>query len=198
VWGAYFLTAQGALTTLWLAARATGFVSVLPILLWPLVVTSVLATCYTGFLFAQARARDLWQGPVATIDLLAQAIAEGAAVLLILAAVLPALTDAGFVRALAWTLAGAMFVHVALLLGEHVVKKSPTRHHALATDAIRRGPYARLFWLGAIAAAAAASGVASLSTHLPLALAAAAVLALASSFAWEYVWVEAGQCVPLS
>jgi len=198
VWGAYFLTAQGALTTLWLVARATGFAFVLPILLWPLAITSVLATCYTGFLFAQARARDLWQGPVATIDLLAQAIAEGAAVLLILAAVLPALTDASFVRALAWTLAGAMLVHVALLLGEHVIRKSPTRHHALATDAIRRGPYARLFWLGAIAAAAAAIGVATLATHLPIALAISAVLALASSFAWEYVWVEAGQCVPLS
>jgi hypothetical protein len=35
-------------------------------------------------------------------------------------------------------------------------------------------------------------------THLPAALAASAALALASSFAWEYVWVEAGQCVPLS
>jgi Fe-S-cluster-containing dehydrogenase component/formate-dependent nitrite reductase membrane component NrfD len=198
VWGAYFLTAQGALTTMWLAARAAGLGSVLPILVWPLAITSVLATCYTGLLFAQARARDLWQGPIATIDLLAQAIAEGAAVLLLLAAVLPSLTDAGFVRALAWTLAGAMLVHVALLLGEHVVRTSPTRHHALAADAIRRGPYARLFWIGGIAAAAAAIGVAALATHLPAALAASAVLALASSFAWEYVWVEAGQCVPLS
>jgi Fe-S-cluster-containing dehydrogenase component/formate-dependent nitrite reductase membrane component NrfD len=198
VWGAYFLTAQGALTTMWLAARAAGVGSVLPVLLWPLAITSVLTTCYTGFLFAQARARDLWQGPIATIDLLAQAIAEGAAVLLILAAFLPALADAGFVRALAWTLAGGMLVHVALLVGEHVIKRSPTRHHALAADAIRRGPYARLFWIGAIAAAAVVIVVTALSTHVPIALAAAAVLALASSFAWEYVWVEAGQCVPLS
>ncbi|HET9010446.1 MAG TPA: NrfD/PsrC family molybdoenzyme membrane anchor subunit, partial [Gemmatimonadaceae bacterium] len=198
VWGAYFLTAQGALTTMWLAARAMGFGSVLPIILWPLAIASVLTTCYTGFLFAQARARDLWQGPIATIDLLAQAIAEGAAVLLILAAFLPGLTDAGFGRALAWTLVGAMLVHVALLVGEHVVRKSPTRHHALAADAIRRGPYARLFWFGAIAAAAAVIVFTALSTHVPIALAASAVLALASSFAWEYVWVEAGQCVPLS
>jgi hypothetical protein len=91
-----------------------------------------------------------------------------------------------------------MLVHVALLLGEHVVRTSPTRHHALASEAIRRGPYARLFWIGAIAAAAAAIGAAALSTHLPTALAASAALALTSSFAWEYVWVEAGQCVPLS
>jgi formate-dependent nitrite reductase membrane component NrfD len=108
---------------MWLVARATGFVSVLPMLLWPLAITSVLTTCYTGFLFAQARARDLWQGPIATIDLLAQAVAEGAAVLLILAAVLPALTDAGFVRALACR--GAMS-SMSRCSGEHVVKKSPT------------------------------------------------------------------------
>jgi hypothetical protein len=32
----------------------------------------------------------------------------------------------------------------------------------------------------------------------PVALAAAALLALGGSFAWEYIWVEAGQSVPLS
>ncbi len=198
VWGAYFLTAQGALTTLWLFARGAGFAVVLQFLLWPLAIVSILTTCYTGFLFAQARARDLWQGPVATIDLLAQAVAEGAAVLLIAAAAMPSLTDAGFVRALAWTLTIAMLVHVVLLLAEHVLRPSPTRHHALATAAIRRGPFARLFWLGAIAAAAVAILVTVLSTSMPAALAVSAVLALGSSFAWEYIWVEAGQCVPLS
>jgi hypothetical protein len=34
------------------------------------------------------------------------------------------------------------------------------------------------------------------STGAPLA--GVAVLALAASFAWEYIWVEAGQSVPLS
>jgi len=34
--------------------------------------------------------------------------------------------------------------------------------------------------------------------ELPVALAAAAVMALVGSFAWEYIWVEAGQSVPLS
>ena len=198
VWGAYFLTVQGALTVAWLAAVAFGLAWALPLLLWPLALMSVLTTGYTGFLFAQGRARDLWQGPLATVDLLAQAVAEGAAALLIVAAFTPGLADAGFVRALAWTLAGAMLAHVALIVFEHVLAKSPTRHHALAVQAIRRGPFARLFWGGAIVAAAAAIVATTLSMHLPLALAASAALALASSFAWEYIWVEAGQCVPLS
>jgi hypothetical protein len=33
---------------------------------------------------------------------------------------------------------------------------------------------------------------------MPTAVALAAGLALAGSFAWEYIWVEAGQSVPLS
>jgi Fe-S-cluster-containing dehydrogenase component/formate-dependent nitrite reductase membrane component NrfD len=198
VWGAYFLTAQGALTTAWLGAAVLGLDGLFPQLLGPLAIMSLLTTIYTGFLFAQGRARDLWQGRLATIDLLAQAVAEGAATHLIVTAFVPSLTTPDFVRALALTLTGAMIVHVALILFEHVVAASPTRHHALAVNAIRRGPFARLFWFGAIVAAAAAIVIAALSMNLPAALAAAALLALGSSFAWEYIWVEAGQCVPLS
>ncbi len=77
VWGAYFLTAQGLLTTLWLGAAVVGPPSLLAWLFWPLVIVSLLTTCYTGFLFKQGLARDLWQGPQSTVDLLAQAIVEG-------------------------------------------------------------------------------------------------------------------------
>jgi len=198
VWGAYFLAAQGAMTALWLGAIWLRFDSVLAFVLWPAVIVSLLTTCYTGFLFAQGLARDLWQGPGSTIDLLAQAIAEGAAALLIAAVVAPDLADARFVRALAMTLIGALLVHVAVIVLEHVLAPSPTRHHELATQAIRRGPFARLFWGGAVAAATFAIVLAALSTHVPAVLGIAAVCALAGSFAWEYIWVEAGQSVPLS
>ena len=40
--------------------------------------------------------------------------------------------------------------------------------------------------------------LAVVTTTVPPLLAAAAALALAGSFAWEYIWVEAGQSVPLS
>jgi Fe-S-cluster-containing dehydrogenase component/formate-dependent nitrite reductase membrane component NrfD len=198
VWGACFLTAQGMLTTMWIGAIVLGLDGVRNILVWPLVVVSLLTTCYTGFLFAQGLARDLWQGPQSTIDLLAQAIGEGAAVLLILAAMFPGLTAPGFVRELAFTLAGAMLVHLAIIVFEHVIARSPTRHHELATHTIRRGAFARLFWAGAVAAAVAVIVVAGLSSDLPAILGLAAVVALASSFVWEYIWVEAGQSVPLS
>jgi len=195
VWGAYFLTAHGAVSALWLAAGWFDIGALLGALVWPAIVVSILATCYTGFLFAQGLARDLWQGPQATFDLLAQAVAEGAAALLL------ASTFAGSVSAplLATTLAGAMVVHLGFIAFENLLMPSPTRHHHLAVGAIRRGPFAPLFWGVAIAAGGVvpAALAAAAGDSMPIA-AAAAVLALAGSFAWEYIWVEAGQSVPLS
>jgi len=198
VWGTCFLAAQGAMTAVWLAAVWLQLGLVLRLLVWPLAIMSILTTCYTGFLFAQGLARDLWQGHLSTVDLLAQAIAEGAAVLLLVAAAVPDATEPGIVRALAMTLVGAMIVHVSLLAVEHLIAPSSTRHRSLAVETFRRGPLARLFWGGAMGAAATAIVLTALSGNLPVALSAAAVFALAGSFAWAYVWVEAGQSVPLS
>jgi Fe-S-cluster-containing dehydrogenase component/formate-dependent nitrite reductase membrane component NrfD len=189
--GAFILTAFGAVTAGWLAAGWLGFESVLRLLAVPAIVIAFFATIYTGFLFAQGLARDLWQGPHSTIDLLAQAIAEGAATILLVTLVAGVTTTPAAVSALGWTLFGAVGVHLALILIENVLSPSATLHHELAVRAIRRGAFARIFW-----GAAVLGGVASLITIgvAPI----AAILALVASFAWEYVWVEAGQSVPLS
>jgi Fe-S-cluster-containing dehydrogenase component/formate-dependent nitrite reductase membrane component NrfD len=210
VWGAYFLTAQGMITTAWIAAGWLRWHDALELLAWPAMVSSILATCYTGFLFAQGLSRDLWQGPHAVFDLLAQAIAEGAATLVLAGtmfggdasgltriAAAPGLAGFPVLRGLGWILAWALGVHVAFLVVENLLTPSQTRHHELAIQAIRRGPFSRIFWGGAIACAVIAI-VAAMAGGAPAALAGAAVLALAASFAWEYVWVEAGQSVPLS
>ncbi len=197
VWGAYFLTAQGALTTIWLLAAFADLPMLLTLLRWPLVLAAVATTAYTGFLFAQGLARDLWQGPLSTVDLVAQAVVEGAAALLIASAVFGVGRDPAGARALAAALGSAMALHLILILFENVVASSPTRHHELATAAIRRGAFATIFWGGAVAAAAAAA-VAAMFVQTPTALVVAALAALAGSFAWEYVWVEAGQSVPNS
>jgi len=195
VWGAYFLTAHGAISALWLAAGWFGFTGVLTALVWPAIAISIVATCYTGFLFAQGLARDLWQGPQATFDLLAQAVAEGAAALLLVSAA--AGSDSAAV--LAMTLAAAMVVHLGFISFENLLTPSPTRHHHLAVGAIRRGAFARLFWGMAIVG----GGLVPIALLLagggsaPVAVV-GALLALAGSFSWEYIWVEAGQSVPLS
>jgi Fe-S-cluster-containing dehydrogenase component/formate-dependent nitrite reductase membrane component NrfD len=201
VWGTWFLIAHGAITTLWLAAGWFGATNVVSALVWPAVVCSLVTTCYTGFLFAQGLARDLWQGPQSTLDLLAQAVAEGAAALLIAAALMPDIAYRAHPRVVSMLgviLIGAIVIHLAFLIFENLLAPSPTRHHALAVAAIRRGPFARMFWAGAMLISIAAIVVSALAGGMVIPLALAAVLALAGSFAWEYVWVEAGQSVPLS
>ena len=197
VWGAYFLTAQGLLTAAWLGAALIGLPPVLAVLFWPLVICSMLTTGYTGFLFAQGLARDLWQGPLSTIDLFAQAIVEGSAVML-LASLMPGIDNPRVARTLAITLIVSMIVHIALIVFENVVAPGGSRHRQLAVNAIRHGPYSKLFWGGAIALATIAAALAAVSNGVTAGLGLAAVLALAGSFAWEYIWVEAGQSVPLS
>jgi Fe-S-cluster-containing dehydrogenase component/formate-dependent nitrite reductase membrane component NrfD len=196
VWGAYFLTAQGLLTTLWIGAA--WFNSGLRTwLFWPLVVCSILTTGYTGFLFKQGLARDLWQGWQSTVDLFAQAFAEGCAVLM-LVCIVPGIDDPRWASTLAVPLAVSMSIHVALIVFENLVATNTTRHRQLAVDAIRRGAFARMFWGGAITVAVVSMVIAALFSRAPGGAAMAAVLALAGSFAWEYIWVEAGQSVPLS
>ena len=103
---------------------------------------------------------------------------------------------------LGWLLAGSLLLHVLILLFENVLSPSPTRHHELAVQTIRRGAYAPLFWGVAIAA----GGVLPLAALVALGRRRARggharprrVLALAGGAAWEYIWVEAGQSVPLS
>jgi Fe-S-cluster-containing dehydrogenase component/formate-dependent nitrite reductase membrane component NrfD len=199
VWGAWFLTLHGVLSGAWLAAGWFGPQTVLTALVWPAVIVGVLATAYTGFLFAQGLARDLWQGWTATFDLVAQSGAAGSAALLLAT---PAVSSGAAARpVLGLALAVSLLVHVLILLFETTVMPSPTRHHELAVQTIRRGPFAPLFW-GLAVTAGGLLPLTMLIVFMPASNAAlgaaAAVLALAGSAAWEYVWIEAGQSVPIS
>jgi Fe-S-cluster-containing dehydrogenase component/formate-dependent nitrite reductase membrane component NrfD len=199
VWGTWFLAGHGTISGVWLLAGWFGWTPVLTALAWPAVVFAVLATAYTGFLFAQGLGRDLWQGPHAAIHLVAQSGAAGAAALLLAALVLDVTPAAR--QWLGWVLAGSLIAHVVILLFENVLTPSPTRHHELAVQTIRRGHFASLFWGLAIVG----GGVLPLAAILALggaasagAIVAIALLVLAGGAAWEYIWVEAGQSVPLS
>jgi Fe-S-cluster-containing dehydrogenase component/formate-dependent nitrite reductase membrane component NrfD len=196
VWGAYFLTAHGLASAVWLAAGWFGWTGAVGALVAPAIVIGILATSYTGFLFAQGLGRDLWQGPMASVDLVAQSAIAGSATLLVCALFMA--DGAAATPVLARVLAVAVSAHLVILVFEHLLSPSPTRHHELAVRTITHGAYARLFWGAAIVAggvlpiAMLAVGPAGPTT------AGAALLALAGSSAWEYIWVEAGQGVPLS
>jgi formate-dependent nitrite reductase membrane component NrfD len=202
VWGTWFLVAHGTISTLWLVSGLMGWTGVITALCLPAMIVAALATSYTGFLFAQGLGRDLWQGPHAAIDLIAQSGMAGAATLLI------AIELFGFVTpptsaVLSGVLVLSVLAHLMILVFENLLSPSPTRHHELAVRTIRRGAYARLFWGGAVVA----GGIAPLAVLFAAvvgfpsdagAAVAASLLALAGGAAWDYIWVEAGQSVPLS
>ena len=198
--GAFLLTAHGAIAGAWVLASLVGWTGLLSWLAVPAMLIAIGATSYTGFLFAQGLARDLWQGPQAALDLLVQASAEGSAAMLIVAAIAGA--DVSTLRVLAWTLAASSAVHLTILVFENLLTPSPTLHHELAVRAIRHGAYRRLFFVGALGLGGVAPLVlTALSAGLGFSLVMlvpTALVALAGGLAWEYVWVDAGQSVPLS
>jgi len=197
--GAFLLTAHGLIAGAWVFAWAIGWTGVLSVLAPLALVIAIPTTSYTGFLFAQGLARDLWQGPHAAIDLIAQSAAEGSAAMLLVALI--AGGDATTLHALGWTLAAASSLHLLLLVSEQLTP-SATLNHELSVRAIRHGAYRHLFWIGSLGLGGVAPillvVIAATSGFSLSLLALAALVALAGGLAWEYVWVEAGQCVPNS
>ncbi|MDQ3803641.1 MAG: polysulfide reductase NrfD [Acidobacteriota bacterium] len=146
---------------------------------------AALTAVYTAYLFAQAKARDLWQNPLLPPHLFAQAILAGAGALLPFAA----WVEPRAVGALLWTLGAACLVHLLMVWGEATLTH-PTAHARLAVREMTRGRYRQFFWLGVLLTAAAvfAPGLGLF----------AAPLALAGLLLHEHAYVQAGQSVPLA
>ncbi len=144
------------------------------------------AAVYTAYLFAQAKARDLWQNPLLPAHLAVQAALAGAAVLLPFAAWR---SSTGVTSGLGWTLGGAALVHLLFVLGElslpHV-----TAHARAAAREMLAGRYRGVFWAGAVLVA---PGVCAPWLGAWVALPALVGLAL-----YEHAYVQAGQSVPLA
>ncbi len=197
VWGTYILMIYGAHATVWLACA--WFAGSVPSALT--VATAVFAigsACYSAFLFAQAKARDLWQSPVFIWHLLVQALIGGAALLIIAAVVFSA--GPATILATARVLLAALTVGLAMILIE-LTLPAMSEDFRRAADLISRGDLSFRFWIGVVL----------IGTIVPLILlgttlrtgggapaAGAAMLALAGLWVFENLWIEAGQAVPLS
>jgi len=146
---------------------------------------AALTAVYTAYLFAQAKARDLWQNPLLPPHFLVQAVLAGSASMMPIAAAFDPLALAP----LAWILGASSLLHLLLGLGE-ITLAHPTAHARLAVEEMTVGAYGVHFWLGA---ALVAIGVAA-----PWLGAIAAAPALAGLLAYEHAYVQAGQSVPLA
>jgi Ni/Fe-hydrogenase subunit HybB-like protein len=151
---------------------------------------SVLTAVYTAYLFAQAKARDMWQNPLLPPHLFVQAMLLGSAVLLL--GFKAGITQIGI-------LAATGVMHMLMIWGE-VSLTHPTAHARLAIYEMVHGRYRSDFWigmllslLGAVVPSLALLNVVSLSFG-----AAGAPLALIGLMLFENAYVQAGQSVPLA
>jgi ferredoxin len=176
--GAFAIGGYGAVLAAHLAASLAGAdARVLAIAGAPLAVATAV---YTAYLFAQAKARDLWQSPLLPPHLLVQSTLAGAATLLLLG---------GPARELSWIVAIAAAAHLAMVLGE-ITLTHATAHARLAVREMTGGRHRVAFRAGLVLAAAAIA-----APWLPIA---PAVAALAGLLAHEHAHVQAGQAVPLA
>ena len=212
--GAYILMAYGALCTAWLVCGLL-YNGVPPALIIATAIVAVAAACYSAFLFAQARGRDLWQSPMFFWHLLVQAFVAGAAVILLttIFSLARSTNLSRFESTISLYIAGRSFlvllfflaVSLAMVLVEAFLPHT-TEDVRIAMKNMVSGSLSMRFWLLAIGAGMVLPIVlltcvmvisSSLRTDLVL-MAIAAPLSLAGVWWFEDVWVKAGQSVSLS
>jgi formate-dependent nitrite reductase membrane component NrfD len=186
--GGVILSLYGCVLVLHFLAALVGRTGLPQMLAWAGLPLAVLSAIYTAWLFAQAKARDLWQSPLLPPQLLVQALASGAAALLVAAASV----EPAAVRPLAQLTTLATLVHLLLVAGEATITH-PTAHARLAAFEMTHGRYGRYFRAGV---ALQAAGV-LLGFVLPQSVL-QAPLVLAGLLAYEHAFVQGGQAVALA
>ena len=183
--GAFLISAYGAVLGAHLLGSIFGWAGFQGLLAGPGLVLAVMTSVYTAYLFAQSKARDLWQSPLLPPHLLVQSLLGGAAALLLLAAIV----EPGAIRPLAYIVAGSAACHLFMTWGE-LTLVHVTAHARLAQWHMTGGDLRGFFWAGAIFVGAA--------IFAPVIGMFAAPFALAGLLAYEHAYVQAAQSVPLA
>jgi len=207
--GAFIIAGYTLVLMLHFIASLAGSKTFQTGLMIPGIPLSILTAVYTAYLFAQAKARDMWQNPLLPPHLFCQALLLGSAILLPSVVILRGAMASdvmGFmdhvrpeVLILFWTLAISSVVHLLMVWGE-VSLTHPTAHARLAIWEMVKARYKTDFWtgiilsfLGGILPLLAVLGVLNPSIGV-----AGAPLALIGLMLFENAYVQAGQSVPLA
>lgn len=194
--GTFALAAYGGFLGIWLLL---GLLDAVPgpvlgtLLVLPTAALAALAACYTGWLFAQAKARVLWMRRGLWLHLIVQAAIAGAALLLLLAPGLDLGPSAP--ERLRGLLVAALVGHMLFIAYERrLAPRGREDEYGRVMDLVGVGPYAaRHWWLGVFVGVALP--LVLLTPDLPALWAAAGLLALFGLHAEEDVLVRAGQAM---
>ena len=182
--GGFVITAYGGLLAAHLGATWTGRADITPLFAWLGGPLAAMTAIYTAYLFAQARARDLWQSPLLPAHLLVQALVAGAGALMLLA------NDPSVAQPITSLFRFSLVGHLVMVLGEASMRH-PTAHATLAAKNMTRGAYAHFYWVGL------ALSVLAL-VFAPSTPVVAALSGLGGLLLYEHAFVQAGQSVPLA
>ncbi|MHB1509813.1 MAG: 4Fe-4S dicluster domain-containing protein [Acidimicrobiales bacterium] len=183
--GGFIIGAYGALLVAVLGAGIARSALAEQILAGPALLAALGTAVYTAYLFAQAKARDLWQTPLLAPHLIVQAVMVGAGILLPFAAGLAP----GALHPLEVLVAGAAIAHLVFVFGETTVSHA-TAHAHLAVAEMTRGRYAVAFWLGVL--------LVSVGVLAPFLGWWAGIVALVGLLPHEHAYVQSGQSVALA
>ena len=187
--GAFIIAGYSLVLLLHFVASLAGSTTAQSWLMIAGIPLSILTAVYTAYLFAQAKARDMWQNPLLPPHLLVQALLLGSAVLLFAK---PGVTQIGI-------LAVTSAIHLLMIWGE-VSLTHPTAHARLAIHEMVHGRYRSDFWFGLVLSfLGCVLPALTLLNVLPFSFGAAgAPVALVGLMLFENAYVQAGQAVPLA
>jgi formate-dependent nitrite reductase membrane component NrfD len=183
--GAFIIAAYSVVLAGHFLAAMLGSISAQAWLTVPGLPLAILTAVYTAYLFAQAKARDLWQNPLLPPHLLVQSLLLGSAVMLPFAVWLAPVMVSAMLLVLCWT----SILHLLFILGE-ITLTHPTAHARLAIREMTRGRYSAYFWTSL-----ALTLVAVCAPWLGLGAVPPALMGL---LLFEHAYVQAGQSVPLA
>lgn len=184
--GAFVLGAFAGLVVLYLGAAVLDLRTAQQVLGVLGALGGLATACYTAYLFAQAKARDLWQSPLLPAHLAVQAVLAGAAALLPFAMIW---SSDSAVHAVEVVLAVGAAAHLVLVWTE-LTLPHVTAHAHLAAREMTHGRFATYFRVGLVAVA-----ITVLAPWIGLV---AVPFALVGLLAHEHAYVQAGQSVPLA
>jgi Fe-S-cluster-containing dehydrogenase component len=184
--GAFLIAGYGMVLSVHLLSGLIGSESLRKAIAFPGLPLAVMASVYTAYLFAQSKARDLWQSPLLPPHMGVQTVLAGAAVTLMAARLLDI---TGVVEPLGWLLGASALAHLLFVAGETTLVHV-TAHAHLATWEMTRGRYSRFFWLGVVLVG---TGLAA-----PWVGIWTAPMALVGLLCHEHAYVQSAQAVPLA
>jgi Ni/Fe-hydrogenase subunit HybB-like protein len=184
--GAYIITVFGGLITLKLVGN---IFEISMSWIWAIGgIFAIFGAVYTAFLFAQARARDLWQSPgISAIHMLVHAFMAGSVVMMVIAP-----------ESTLW-MANLLFLGIIInliIIAKEILMPHDTPDTKKAIHLMTKGYYSKYFWFGITFGNLTAVVVLLTLTGDWVLLAGG--MALVGTYLTEYVRIRVPQMIPLS